>query len=84
MSQVNSEVARLLAEIEATNLAMFQGMYGLSCGAARHEFINASYGRFTPLQEQLASLVGEDQSIALIYPIVGREPSELSSETSSS
>ena len=66
MSQVNqSEVARVLAQIEAEYDAAQRGLTGLA-ECARHAAITARMENIGRLHEHLHTLVG-DQSIPLVY-----------------
>ncbi len=61
----NSEVARLLAQIDREYEAAQQGLSGLSQGTSQHQFINSLTERIGMLHSQLHNLVG-DEAIALI------------------
>ncbi len=60
-----SEVARLLAQINAEYEAAQRGLSGLACGTSRHDFITARMERMGQLHNQLQSLVG-DMAIVMI------------------
>lgn len=64
-SQQNSEVARLLAQIDREYEAAQSGLSGLSYGTSQHQFISSITERIGMLHSQLHDLVG-DESIALI------------------
>lgn len=53
-----SEVARILAQIEAEYEAGHAGLYGIAEGHARHSFITARMENMYALQEELKKLVG--------------------------
>ena len=67
ISERGSEVARLVQQIEAEYEAVERGLTGLSCGTARHDFINARMDQVATCHEQLAAHVGEEEATRLIY-----------------
>jgi hypothetical protein len=67
MAENQSEVARLLAQINTAYEAAQQGLTGLASGTARHTFINSKLERMGELHTSLRALVGEEEAIALIY-----------------
>ena len=64
-STQNSEVARLLAQIDREYEAAQLGLSGLSYGTSQHQFISSITERIGMLHSQLHDLIG-DESIALI------------------
>jgi hypothetical protein len=60
-----SEVSRLLTQINDEYEAAQRGLYGLSCGSSRHDFITARLEHMGQLHNELRELVGDD-AIALI------------------
>jgi hypothetical protein len=60
-----SEVSRLLAQINDEYEAAQRGLSGLSCGSSRHDFISARLEHMGQLHNELRELVGDD-AIALI------------------
>lgn len=60
-----SEVARLLAQINAEYEAAQYGMSGLAYGNAKHEFITVRMENMGQIHNQLHALVG-DVAIAMI------------------
>jgi hypothetical protein len=60
-----SEVARLLAQINSEYEAAQQGLSGLAQGISQHQFITRRMERIGELHTQLHSLVGEE-AMALI------------------
>ena len=64
-STQNSEVARLLAQIDREYEAARLGLSGLSYGTSQHQFISSVTERIGVLHSQLHELVG-DESIELI------------------
>ena len=59
MDTQKSEVARILAQIEAEYEASQSGLSGLASGTAQHEFITARMERLGELHSELRTLVGE-------------------------
>lgn len=71
MSQ--SEVARLMQQIDEEWQAAFNGMYGPAQGISQHKFINARYDRINELKTQLAEHVGEDQAMQYIIETMNNQ-----------
>ncbi len=69
MQQNKSEVARLMASIEAEYEAGKRGLVGLSEGSARHEFISAHMDRLWAYKEELGEQVGEQEATALLCQV---------------
>ncbi len=65
-----SEVARLLAQINAEYEAAERGLNGLASGTSSHEFITARTENIGRCHEQLKELVGPDKAIALLAETV--------------
>lgn len=61
----NSEVARLLAQINREYEAARQGLSGLAQGTGQHRFITKRMEQIAELHSQLRNLVG-DEAMALI------------------
>ena len=61
-----SEMARLLRQIEQEYQASKLGLEGLSSGNARHDFITAKAENIGKYHEQLTTLVGPEEAIAMI------------------
>jgi hypothetical protein len=61
-----SEVARLRAQIDAEYAAAWTGLYGLSAGSTRHDFIQKRMERVGELGEQLIERIGKEAAIPLI------------------
>ena len=61
-----SEVARLLAEIELSYQAARRGLSGLAEGVARHEFITKKMECIEEGRAALVGLVGSEKAMALI------------------
>jgi hypothetical protein len=60
-----SDVARILAQINAEYKAAARGITGLSSGTSRHDFISQKMENMGNLHTQLHHLVG-DRAIALV------------------
>ena len=63
--QQQSEVSRLLAQINDEYEAAQRGLAGLACGTSQHEFITARMEHMGRLHHALHELVG-DAAIAMI------------------
>jgi hypothetical protein len=61
-----SEVARLLREIDEAYEAAQRGLTGFASGTARHDFINAKEEHIALCHKELATLVGPDQALAMV------------------
>ena len=66
----NSEVARLLHEIETTYEAAQRGLSGYVT-VARHEFINAQLERIGGYQASLEQLIGKQEALELVVTTLG-------------
>ncbi len=64
MSQ--SDVARILKQIEQEYQASKRGLEGLASGTARHDFMQKRADNIGHCHEQLSELVGPEQAISLI------------------
>jgi len=65
-----SEVRRLLKEIELTYQAAKNGLTGLAAGMARHEFISAKMEKLDKQRESLAHIVGADRAMELLVQAI--------------
>jgi hypothetical protein len=74
--RVETELRRLLNQIDEEYESARQGMHGFSSGAARHAFINAKMERIDGYQEKLISLVGDDEALRLILRANDKEDNE--------
>lgn len=61
-----SEVARLLNQIDQEYQAASLGLSGLAQGTSMHEFINARMEKIEDIREKLVDLVGEEQAGRLV------------------
>ncbi|HLI71830.1 MAG TPA: hypothetical protein VKV19_18905 [Ktedonobacteraceae bacterium] len=64
--EARSEVAQILAQIQAEYESAVIGLSGLASGTASHEFITARMERMGQLHKKLFHLVGENDAIALV------------------
>lgn len=71
MSQ--SEVQRLLAEIDTQYQAAWNGLSGLAQGVARHDFINARLENMENARQALEDIVGENEAARLVVEWMNRE-----------
>lgn len=71
----NSEVARLLAQINSEYEAARQGLSGLAQGVGQHRFITKRMEQIAELHTQLRNLVG-DEAMALITRQLEENPEE--------
>ena len=63
---VESEVARLMREIDEAYQAAEQGLTGFASGTARHDFINAREEHIALCHKELTTLVGSEKATALV------------------
>ena len=61
-----SEVARLLQQIDLEYSAAKEALTGLACGAAQHDFITARMERLNSYHEELSSHVGVQEASRLL------------------
>jgi hypothetical protein len=61
-----SEVARLIAQIQAEYYAGQQALHGLASGSARHDFINKRTERMAQRMDELLAAVGEEQAMQMM------------------
>lgn len=61
-----SDVARILQQIEQEYQASRLGLEGLASGSARHDFISKKAENIGKHHDHLTELVGPEQAIALI------------------
>ena len=61
-----SEVAQIMAQIQAEYESGMCGLTGLSSGTARHDFITARMERIGQLHSDLRDLVGEQHAAGLL------------------
>jgi hypothetical protein len=68
-----SEVARLMEQIAAEYMAAQAGMSGLAMGTAQHAFITARMENMHKCQEELKTLVGEQEAIKLVVQSIEQQ-----------
>jgi hypothetical protein len=68
----HSELAQLLAQIEAENIAAHRALHELCSGTTRHTFITARMERLGQLSEQLIAQLGTEQAIPIIVSIMDK------------
>ena len=61
-----SEVAQIMAQIQAEYESSMGGLTGFASGAARHEFITARMERIGQLHNNLREIVGEQHATGLL------------------
>jgi hypothetical protein len=66
---VQSEVVRLLREIEETYTAAKNGLSGLAEGTAKHAFVTAKMERLEEHRVSLTRLVGAQRAMELIMHV---------------
>jgi len=66
MHENKSEVANLMAAVDAQNAAAWNALYGLAEGTAQHQFISARYAEIWHIKDQLAEHVGEEQAVEMV------------------
>lgn len=71
-----SEVARLRERIAAEHEAACYALTSTALGTAQHWFITRRMERIGACQEQLATLVGEQASIAIVEEVLQSSPSQ--------
>jgi hypothetical protein len=73
-----SEIARLRERIAREHEAACWALNGPALGTAQHWFITRRMERIGACQEQLATLVGEQASLALVTAILESSPAQKS------
>jgi len=61
-----SDVARIMKQIEQEYEASKRGLEGFASGIARHDFIQQRAEKIGQCHEHLSDLIGPEQAIALI------------------
>ena len=72
--ETRSEVAYLLAQIQAEYMSGVLGLSGYASGTARHDFITARMERMGQLHNELCDIVGENDAMALVVSTLEKEP----------
>ena len=71
-----SDVARILKQIEQEYQASKQGLEGLASGTARHDFISKKTEAIGQCHEHLSKLIGPEEAIALIANTIWTQPEQ--------
>jgi hypothetical protein len=71
-----SDVTRLLKQIEQEYHASKLGLEGLASGTARHDFIQQRTEKIGQFHEHLSNLIGPEQAIALIANTIWTQPEQ--------
>lgn len=69
-SNSKSEVARLMARIDAEVEASCRGLYGFAYGTSQHEIINAKMERLGQIQEELTETLGQEKAIQMTIEVM--------------
>lgn len=72
--EARSEVAYLLAQIQAEYMSGVLGLSGFASGSARHDFITARMERMGQLHNELCNIVGENDAIAMVVHTLEKDP----------
>jgi hypothetical protein len=79
-----SEVARILALVQAEYESAMLGLSGLAYGTSRHEFITRKMEKIGTFHKELQTMVGERSAMALIAEQLSGVPETKSSSVPSS
>jgi hypothetical protein len=71
-----SDVARLIKQIEQEYEASKLGLEGFASGTARHDFIQQKTENIGRCHEHLSELIGPEQAIALIANTIWTQPEQ--------
>ncbi|MFL5706371.1 MAG: hypothetical protein ACJ8AG_26645 [Ktedonobacteraceae bacterium] len=63
---MESELRRLLRQIDVEYEAAYSGMRAFASGTARHDFINAKMLNIDTCRIELTALVGEEEALRLM------------------
>jgi len=80
-NHTGSEVAHLYEQITCEQQAASWALTGLAMGTAQHWFISRRMERIGAYQERLASLVGEQASMAIVIEIMESSPDQKKEQT---
>jgi hypothetical protein len=72
MNNHRSDLARIVAQIDAEAQAAWNALYGPMQGNAKHAFITARYDRLGQLREQLTSIVGKEGAMRAVADAMDR------------
>ena len=71
-----SEVAQIKERIAAEYMAAKWGLYGLSCGTYKHQFITNRMERMQESNKELAGMVGGQQAMIIVAEMLARLPEQ--------
>ena len=71
-----SEIRRLMDEIDSQYQSAWNGLSGLNLGTAQHEFITARMERIGVAAEELKLLVGEDEAARIVVEQMSKDRRE--------
>lgn len=74
MENNQSEVARLMAQIDLECRASWWALHGIASGTAQHRFIDARLRNMDASHRELARLIGEEAAIVYLCEVF--EPKE--------
>jgi len=70
---METELRRLLRQIDEEYEAAHSGMKAFSSGTARHAFINARMGNIDKCRIELTTLIGEEEALRLMVQGTGEK-----------
>ncbi|HJT59145.1 MAG TPA: hypothetical protein VJ761_21745 [Ktedonobacteraceae bacterium] len=70
---MKSEVARLMAQIDAETTAACRGLSGLAAGTLKHAVINAKMERIAALKETLTPKIGEEAAVKVVIELLEQQ-----------
>ena len=70
------EFAQLKDRIAADYMAARWGLYGLSCGTSKHQFMTNRMERMQEDNKELASMVGGQQAMVIVAEMLARLPEQ--------
>ena len=68
-----SEIRRLMDEIDSQYQAAWNGLSGLNAGTSTHEFITARMERIGVAAEELKLLVGENEAARIVVEQMSKD-----------
>ena len=68
-----SEIRRLMDEIDSQYQSAWNGLSGLNLGTAQHEFITARMERIGAAAEELKLLVGESEAARIVVEQMSKD-----------
>ncbi len=67
-----SEVARLLSQIDAEYSSAQEALHGLASGSSRHDVISARMERIHRMSQHLIDTIGKEEAMPLIVAAMDR------------